>query len=71
MVSESNEQHSQHHGIDDQDLPMIGGLVERQHRREKIRRRRRNTQKMAFGGGRPGDGRAPEVDSAVQEPNVG
>jgi len=70
MVSGSNDQCSQHHGKEDQDLHQFKEVVERWHRREKKSSRKRKTRKTEVGEGCPGEGRAPDVNSAVQEPNV-
>jgi len=70
MVSGSNEQRSQHHSKEAQDMRQIEEVVERRHQRPKRSSSKRKTKKTEFGGGHPGEGRAPEVDLAVPEPNV-
>jgi len=70
MVSRSNEQHSQLHSKEDQDLRQIKEVVERRHQRKEKSGRKGEKEKAEFGGGFQGEGRAPEVDSAVQEANV-
>ena len=70
MVSRSNEQRSQLHSKEDQDLRQIQEVVERRHQRKEKSGRKGEMMKAEFGRGCRGEGRAPEVDSAVQEPNV-
>jgi len=70
MVSGSNEQRSQRHHKGDQDLRQIEAVVEHRHQREEKRSRKRKTKTPEFRGGRPREGRAPEVDLVVQKPNV-
>jgi len=65
MVSGSNEQCSQCHGKEDQDLPQIEQVVERRHQREKQSRRKTKMMIMDVGVGHQGKGRAPDVDLAV------
>jgi len=71
MVSGSNEQSSQRHSKEDQNVNQITAVVvERRHQREMTSVRNRKTKKTEFIGGPQGEGRAPEVDSAVEEQNV-
>jgi len=70
MVSRGNEQRSQLHSKEDQDLCQIKEVVEHRHQRKEKGGRKGEKKKAEFGGGHQGEGRAPEVDSAVQEPNV-
>jgi hypothetical protein len=69
MVSGSNEQLSQCHSKEDQDLRQIKEVVERRHQREKKMSRKREKETEP-GGGRQGESKAPEVDSAIQGQNV-
>ena len=70
-MSGCNEQRSRRHGKVNQDLCQIEAVVERHHQREKKDGWEREEEKTELGGGCQGEGRAPEVDSAVQEKNVG
>jgi len=70
MVSGSNEQRSQRHGKEAHDVPQMKAVVERRHQRENTSSQKGKMKKTDFGGSIPGEGRAPEVDSAVQEPNA-
>jgi hypothetical protein len=46
-------------------------LVERRHQRKEKDRQEREKEKTELGGGFPGEGRAPDVEAAVQENNGG
>jgi len=70
MVSGSNEQRSRRHSKENQDSCQIKEMVERRHQRKKKDGKEREKEKTALGEGCPGEGRAPEVDPAVQERNV-
>ena len=67
MVSGSNEQRSQHHGKDDQDLCKVTEAVEHRNQKKKKVGREREKKKMELGGRCPGKGRAPAFDPAAQE----
>jgi hypothetical protein len=69
MVSGSNEQRPQRHSKEDQNLRQIKEVVERRHQRKKKSGRKRKKE-TELGGGRQGESKAPEVDSAIQEQNV-
>jgi len=69
MVSGSNEQRPQRHSKEDQNLRQIKEVVERRHQRKKKSGRKRK-KKTELRGGRQGECKAPEVDSAIQEQNV-
>jgi len=69
MGSGSNELRSRHHGRENCDLCLIKGVLEHRHQRKKMDSRSREEQKMELRGGHPGEGRAPEVDLAVQKKN--
>ena len=71
MVSGSNEQRFRHHGEENQDLCQVKEVVERRHQKMKKDGREREKEKTELGGGCPGEGRAAEVDPAVQEKDVG
>ena len=67
MVSRSNEQHSQLHSNEDQDLRQIQEVVERQHQRKEKRCRKGDKNMAEFERDGQCEGRAPHVDSAVLE----
>jgi len=70
MMSGSNEQQSECHSKEDQDLCQVEEVVERPHQREKKSDGKIKMKKTEFGDGCPLKGRALELVSAVQEPNV-
>jgi hypothetical protein len=70
MVTRSNEQCSQLHNKEDLDLCQIKEVVECGHQRKENSGGKGEHMKPEFGGGRSREGRAPEVDLAVQEPYV-
>jgi len=69
MVSASNPQRSQRHSKGDQDLCQIQEVVECRHQRKKKSGPKRE-KAMELGGGRQGESKAPEVDSAIEGKNV-
>jgi len=69
MVSGRNEQRSQRHSKEDQDLRQIKEVVECRHRREKKCGRKREMETQ-LGEGRQGESKALEVDSAIQGQTV-
>jgi len=69
-VSGSNEQHPRRHSKDNQELCQIRETMQRRHQREKKDGSEGEKEKTALGGGCPGDGRASEVNLAVQDRNV-
>jgi len=71
MVTGSNEQRSRRHCKENQDLCQVKEVVECRHQRKKKDCWEREKEKTALGGDCPGEGRASEVELAVQEKNVG
>jgi hypothetical protein len=71
MVSETNEQRSQRHGKENEDLCPFKVVVECRDQRKKKDRRQRDKEKMPLRGSCWGEGRPSEVDPVVLENNVG
>jgi len=70
MVSGSNVQRSGRHSKENQHSCEVKVVVECRHQRKKNDGRERHGKKTELGAGCLGEGRAPEIDPAIQEKNV-